>query len=76
MPPNPAHGKWNCDVEKSGGTVCLLECDQQFAIKGSHIIECSPTQDKFDPDPAQSVCAETLVSKPNFQRKLTFILKI
>ena len=71
IPMNPAHGRWNCDVEKSGTTVCLLECDPQFAIKGSHIIECDLKQETFDPDPVQSVCAEAKIRYDyDFKRKL------
>ena len=57
IPANPEHGKWNCDVVKNGDTVCLLQCDNNFVIRGSHIIECDRVSDAFDPDPAQSSCA-------------------
>ena len=70
IPTNPAHGRWNCDVEKSGATVCLLECDKQFSITGSHIIECDLKQETFDPDPAQSLCAKTANTK--FHRKILY----
>ena len=62
MPANPAHGRWNCGVIKSGKTVCLLECNDKFSIKGSPIIECDQKQGSFDPDPGESLCKETTSS--------------
>ena len=80
MPSKPSNGRWDCDVEKSGITVCLLQCDQGFASKGSHITECNTKLEfhshygkmtmKFDPDPAQSVCTET--GNIRFSRKSLF----
>ena len=56
VPENPKNGQWNCGVIKSGTTVCLLECKEKFAAKGSPIIECDLKQGKFDPDPKESLC--------------------
>ena len=50
--------------------MCLLQCDQGFASKGSHIIECDLKLETFDPDPAESVCVETKMQNDMlFRRK-------
>ena len=76
IPGDPEHGKWNCDVVKSGDTVCLLQCENNFVIRGSHIVECDRVSEVFDPDPAMSSCAPSAnnyVDKDNkFARKIHF----
>ena len=66
MPENPENGKWNCDIEKNGNvTVCLLECNSDYTLKGSHIIECEHEKGEFDPEPTKSSCVETGIAKFN-----------
>jgi len=59
MPENPPNGKWKCDVMNSGKTVCFLKCNEKFALKGSHMVECDSKDGFFDPEPSKSGCAAT-----------------
>ena len=59
FPNNPANGTWACDVDKEGSTVCLLDCNKGFSLKGSHMIECDHKTGKFSKNPGQSFCVES-----------------
>jgi len=58
IPVKPRHGKWSCDTEKGGKTVCMLTCNEGYTTKGAHLIECDAPKGskKFEPAPEDSSC--------------------
>ena len=63
-PPDPRHGHWDCDLTADNTMVCLLQCQAGFTVSGAHIVECSGSEEGYQPDTRDSQCLRLPLVSP------------